>query len=129
MRSQFQALGFTFALIIPLAAVFYLNRVDTQRQLRHNETLVRQNEQLTKDLNKERLDRQKAQDRFAAEQCKLGEQRDIVIVQQNNALLAILNHIPQDQRNLFIDRLVQSLQDTNNILEPINEPDCKVGAS
>ena len=47
-----------------------------------------------------------------------------MIVQQNNALLALLGEVPAANRTLFIDKLVQRLQDTNATLEPEGEPDC-----
>lgn len=116
--------GFTFALVIPVALVLYLNHQDTARRLEQSKELIQQHELLTKHLIQERIDRQRAINTFIFDQCKKGERRDTVIVQQNLSLIAILNRIPVGQRTLWLDRLVQSLQDTNRILEPPNEPSC-----
>lgn len=116
--------GFTFALVIPVALVLFFNHQDTARHLQENKELVAQNERLTKHLIQERIERQRVINEFIFDQCKKGERRDTVIVQQNISLIAILNRIPVGQRTLWLDRLVQSLQDTNRILEPPHEPSC-----
>lgn len=121
-------IGITLATIIPIAVVLYLNHQNTEVRLRENAVLVQQNENLTKHLNQERIERQRAANQFAFLQCQRGEARDTVVVNQNKALLTLLDRdflARQDAKHRAqFQKLIQSLRDTNLILEPPGEASC-----
>lgn len=122
---KIMVIGITLATVIPTAIVLFLNHQDTANRLAENKALVQQNEQLTRRFNAERNERLRDTNEFLFDQCQKGELRDAVVVQQNNAVLAILNRIPKSQRSTYMHRLIFSLQDTNRILEPPGEESCK----
>ena len=103
-------------IVIPLVIGFGAYRHIVNDQLDSNEDLTRQ-------LNAERIARTRVINEFIYEQCVKGELRDVVIVQQLQAALSRARATLPEGSALLAQQ-EQTLLDGINTLEPANETDC-----
>jgi hypothetical protein len=117
------------AVIIPLGVTLGLRWYDQDKRIQEIEDVATRNRELVR-ANFE-LQRQLKQ--FVSDQCIAAESRDVVNVQQNIALIRLLDQLvppsadvsAQTRRDL--EMFKQSLRDANSTLEPEGERDCDPG--
>lgn len=122
-------LGWALAVLIPLGVVLVLRWHDQDTRVANIEQVAETNRMLV--ARNARLQRQLKQ--FVSDQCIAAESRDIVNVQQNEAMILLLNQlvpreaeVPAGQRQ-DIEAFKQALRDANATLEPEGERDCQPG--
>jgi hypothetical protein len=117
------------AVIIPLGVTLGLRWYDQDKRIQEIEDVATRNRELVR-ANFE-LQRQLKQ--FVSDQCIAAESRDVVNVQQNIALIRLLDQLvppsadvsAQTRRDL--EMFKQSLRDANSTIEPEGERDCDPG--
>jgi hypothetical protein len=110
------AIPISLIMVIPLIAGMWVYRHETQARLKDDRILIAR-------VDRERIERSRAINRFVYEQCIQAEIRDVVIVQQLQAAIARARaSLPAG--SAILQHQVQTLKDGILVLEPPDEPDC-----